>query len=149
MKYHNKFRLAAKVSQVAEFHSRPDGLGALTPPPVYVQLQAAPDRIQAGSEVSFTLWFGPFPVRWSACFDRADEGGYTDRQVRGPFREWVHRRTFLPVDGQAAEIREVIEGRLKPHLLWGPFGLLMWLSLPVLFAFRRWKLRRLLENRVG
>jgi ligand-binding SRPBCC domain-containing protein len=134
---------------VAEFHSDPAGLGLLTPPPVFVQLRAAPDRIQAGSEVSFTLWFGPFPVRWTACFERAGEDGFTDRQVQGPFREWLHQRRFVPIDWRATEIREEIEGKLRPHLLWGPFGLLMWLSLPFLFAFRSWKMRRLLERRPG
>ena len=146
MKYRHTFRLKAPVSRVAEFHSLPGGLGVLTPPPVFVQLQAAPESIQAGTDVSFTLWFGPLPVRWSARFERADEGGFTDRQVRGPFREWVHQRTFIPVDERTTEIREEVEGRLRPHLLWGPFGLLMWLNLPALFAFRQWKMRRLLEK---
>lgn len=146
MKYLNRLLLKASLSRVAEFHSRPDGLGALTPPPVFVQLRAVPERIQAGETVSFTLWFGPFPVHWSACFERADEGGFTDRQVSGPFQKWVHRRTFTPVDEHTTEIREEIQGRLRAHPLWGPFGLLMWLNLPVLFAFRRWKMRRLLEK---
>ena len=145
MKYRHTFRLAAPVERVAEFHSLPEGLRALTPPPVFVQLHAAPARIQAGSEVSFTVWFGPLPVRWSANFERAGEAVFTDRQLRGPFRAWRHERTFIPLDGRATEIREEIEGQLRRHLLWGPFGLLMWLNLPLLFAFRSWKMRRLLE----
>lgn len=147
MKYRHSFLLAAPVSRVAEFHSLPGGLGALTPPPVFVQLHAAPERIQEGSEVSFTLWIGPLPVRWSARFERAGEAGYTDRQVRGPFRAWLHNRNFIPLNERTTEIREEIEGQLRPHLLWGPFGLLMWLNLPILFAFRSWKMRRLLENK--
>jgi ligand-binding SRPBCC domain-containing protein len=146
MRYRHTFRLEAPASRVAEFHHSPGGLGLLTPPPVLVQLRAAPDRIEAGSEVSFTLWFGPLPVSWSARFERAGEDGFTDRQIRGPFRAWYHQRSFIPLDRRSTEIREEIEGRLRLHLLWGPFGALMWLTLPLLFAFRSWKMRRLLEK---
>jgi ligand-binding SRPBCC domain-containing protein len=146
MKYQHTLRLKAPASRVAEFHALPGGLGSLTPPPVFVQLHDPPERIQAGSEVSFTLWFGLLPVRWTACFEQAGEDGFTDRQVRGPFQVWLHRRAFHPLDGRTTEIFEEIEARLRPELSWRLFGLLLWLNLPVLFAYRSWKLRRLLEN---
>ena len=40
----------------------------------------------------------------------------------------------------------VFEASLKPHPVWGLVGLAMWLGLPLLFAFRGWKTRRLLEG---
>ena len=35
---------------------------------------------------------------------------------------------------------------MRRHLLWGPVGLGMSLNLPVLFAYRQWQTRRLLDQ---
>jgi hypothetical protein len=39
-----------------------------------------------------------------------------------------------------------LEVPLKAHPLWGAVGLAMWVGLPLLFACRAWKTRRLLEG---
>ena len=53
--------------------------------------------------------------------------------------------TFVAVDEYTTDVLDEITTRLRPHLLWWPVGLGMQLGLPVLFAFRAWKTRRLLQ----
>jgi ligand-binding SRPBCC domain-containing protein len=59
----------------------------------------------------------------------------------------MHRHNFVVVDKATTEIIDEVEARLKSHVVWGPIGAAMWIGLPLLFGFRAWKTRRLLEGR--
>jgi ligand-binding SRPBCC domain-containing protein len=147
MKYQHSFQVRAPLSEVADFHSRSSSMAAITPPPAVVRVHQAPARLHEGDEMDFTLWLGPLPLHWLACIEDVSPTGFTDRQVRGPFKQWIHRHTFSPVDETTTTVVDGIELRLRLHPLWGVVGLGMWLSLPLLFAYRGWKTRRLLEGR--
>ena len=67
-------------------------------------------------------------------------------RVRGPFASRTHRHRFVALDGAATEVVDEVEAQFTPHILWGAVGLAMWLGLPLLFAFRAWKTRQLLEG---
>ncbi|MBI1878651.1 MAG: hypothetical protein HYR94_10570 [Chloroflexi bacterium] len=146
MKYRHTFRVRAPLSVVADFHAQSASLGAITPPPVMTQLHQAPARLQEGDEMDFTLWLGPLPIRWVARIENAGLNGFDDRQLRGPFRRWVHHHHFKPVDEQTTEVIDEIQADLRQHPLWGVVSLGMWLNLPILFAYRAWKTKRLLEK---
>lgn len=146
MKFRHTFRVRASAQAVADFHSRAAVLRQITPPPAIIRLHSAPARLGEGDEMDFTLWLGPVPVRWVARFEAVGPDGFTDRQVRGPFGEWTHRHTFLNVDGHTTEVVDEIQATLRAHLYHGLVGLGMWLSLPLLFAYRGWRTRHLLER---
>jgi ligand-binding SRPBCC domain-containing protein len=94
--------------------------------------------------MDFTLWLGPLPIHWLAKIEHVKATGFTDRQLHGPFRRWVHRHTFELIDGTTTMVIDEIEFNLQVHPLWGIVGLGMWLSLPLLFAYRGWRTRQLL-----
>ena len=136
------------------FHAHSTSMAAITPPPIIAQIHAAPPHLKPGDEMDFTLWFGPLPLRWLARIESVNDTravatqtltGFADRQIHGPFQHWLHRHIFEPIDDTTTAIIDEIELKPKPHPLWGLIGLGMWLTLPLLFAFRRWKTRRLLE----
>jgi len=144
--YCHTFRVQAPRAQVAAFHAAASSLGAITPPLIPMQLHQALERLDAGDEMSFTLWLGPLPVHWLARVEEMSPAGFVDRQLEGPFAAWTHRHRFLAVDEATTEVVDEIEARLAPHVLSGAVGLAMWLGLPLLFAYRGWKTRRLLEG---
>ena len=146
MKFQHRFRVRASLAAVAEFHSQTASLSVLTPPPVIVRIHRAPTIQHAGDEVGFTMWFGPLPVRWLAQIDQVWDTGFVDRQVRGPFREWVHRHSFVPVDATTTEVIDEVQAELSSHWLWWIVGGGMWLNLPFLFAYRGWQTRCALEG---
>lgn len=150
MRFRRRFRVAAPRAAVADFHRRPRSLAAITPPGLPMRFRGRPpDPLADGDEMEFVLWAGPLPVTWRARIEGMGEEGFADRQLAGPFRSWVHRHRF-EADGDAATwVEDEIEARLAPHPLWGPVGLAMWAGLPLLFAYRGWKTRRLLERRPG
>jgi ligand-binding SRPBCC domain-containing protein len=121
-------------------------MAEITPPPIRVKIHHAPASLSDGGEMDFTLKMGPFPIHWAAQIENVSVAGFTDRQVKGPFAEWVHRHSFERVDEQTTEVIDQIQLRLKRHLLWGAVGVGFVLGLPVLFAYRGWKTRQLLEK---
>ena len=146
MNFSRSFEVGASLSAVRDFHARSEALVALTPPLMPMRLEASPPVLQSGDTMSFRIWLGPLPVRWTARIEDAGPGGFTDRQLAGPFAEWVHRHTFDPTGPASSRVTDSIRARLRPHLLWGPAGLAMWFGLPLLFAIRAWKTRRLPES---
>ncbi|MDX1500955.1 MAG: SRPBCC family protein [Thermoanaerobaculia bacterium] len=144
MRFERRFRVAAPRQAVVEFHRRPEGFRALAPPLAPLTLHQAPAELDPGARLSFTLWMGPLPVRWTARIE-AHDGGFADTQEEGPFESWRHRHTFVAVDESTTEVRDQIEARLPSGLARALVALAVWLGLPALFAYRRWKTRRVLE----
>ena len=140
----HEFTVAAPRARVAQFHREARSLPAITPPPMLVRIQKCPAVLSSGDEMRFTLWLGPFPIRWHAVIEAVSDAGFADRQISGPFAHWVHRHTFIESGEGLTTVRDEIEYAYRRHLLWGPVGRLFVLGLPVLFAYRAWRTRRLL-----
>jgi ligand-binding SRPBCC domain-containing protein len=102
--------------------------------------------LAAGDRMRFTLWLGPLPLRWLAQIDDVSASGFTDTQIEGPFKKWEHRHIFKSVDADRTQIIDQIQAEPKNHWFWGAVGRIMWLNMPVLFAYRGWKTRRSLES---
>lgn len=152
MRYRHSFQTLAPLAEVVDFHRRGESLAAITPPGMPMRfLGPLPERLSEGDTMTFQLWIGPVPVTWKARIESAvlskepGEQGFLDRQLEGPFRSWVHHHRFLPADRGGAQVLDEIEAQVRLHPLWGPVGLAMWIGLPLLFAYRGWKTRRLLE----
>ncbi|HEX6305091.1 MAG TPA: hypothetical protein VFZ76_12935 [Anaerolineales bacterium] len=120
-------------------------MAAITPPPIRVKIMEAPDNPSDGDKMAFSLMFGPIAVPWVARFEDISTAGFTDRQIKGPFREWVHQHKFVAIGDGLTEVVDQVEVKLKRHLIWGSLGFLMWSGMPFLFAYRGWKTRQLLE----
>ena len=150
MRFKHSFEVAAPQAEVAAFHRGSASMGAITPPPVIVRVHHAPPQLAEGDTMDFTLWLGPLPIRWVARIEQVTPVSFVDRQVRGPFKSWRHLHTYVAVDerpgSERTQVIDQVEAELSPHWGWKLVGLGMWLNLPVLFAYRGWKTRRLLTN---
>ncbi len=120
-------------------------MGAITPPPVVVQVHAAPQRLSEGDIMDFTLWVGPLPLHWVARIEETTPISFVDRQVQGPFASWEHLHTYVAQQDGSTAVDDRVTARLRRHPFWFAVGLGMWVTLPLLFAFRGWKTRRILE----
>ncbi|NIS82169.1 MAG: hypothetical protein GTO14_18620 [Anaerolineales bacterium] len=146
MKYRHRYVVQAPSFFVSEFHTKSASLGLITPPWIPLRLHEAPERLTEGDRIVFSLGLGPLPIRWEARIESITPEGFTDRMISGPFQSWVHEHTFLPIEDGHTEVIDEIEFTVHPHLLWGPVGILSALSLPLLFAYRGWKTKRLLQT---
>jgi ligand-binding SRPBCC domain-containing protein len=145
MNYCHRFQVHAPLSRVSDFHSKAASMPTITPPPLSVRLHHTPDVLGEGDDMDFSLGVGPFSIRWEARIERVSSTSFTDRQIHGPFAEWVHRHSFNALDNQATEVVDEITLRPRSHFLWWLVGMGMWAGLPFLFAFRASKTRRMLQ----
>ena len=112
----NTFRVNAPLQAVADFHSSTTALKRLTPFPVIVQIHHL-EPLAEGSMADFTMWFGPFPVRWLAQHVQVDPlNGFTDVQIAGPMLIWEHTHSFRAISDQVTEIRDYIEYAHRPGI---------------------------------
>ena len=111
-----------------------------------MRIHAAPEELISGSDIRFTPWAGPLPVRWHARVEDVSQQGFTDVQLAGPFKSWQHRHNFVRVGALVTEVYDVVQADL-PGL--SPAWIVaagMWISLPLLFAYRAWRTRRALAT---
>lgn len=147
--FNHSFQVNASLSRVADFHQRSASMAAITPPPIRVQMHQCPEILADGNVIEFTLWLGILPIHWKARIEGLSESGFSDRQLKGPFSDWVHLHSFARVHENKTEIKDQIALQFRPHLFWGLVGLGFYIGLPVLFKYRAWKTRRLLEKGSG
>ena len=142
LNFRRSFLVNAPLENVASFHGSMKALKQLTPFPIIVQLKRV-EAIGEGSMAAFNIWFGPIPVSWVARHHDYDPiKGFTDTQDEGPFSHWVHQHTFTAINPQTTEVVDDITAKYGHDPFFGLVSRVMWLTLPILFAFRKWETRR-------
>ena len=128
--------IAAPVHAVFAFHERPDALRLLTPPWEPVQVIRAAPSLQPGERALIKVKLGPVWIEWEAEHTRYEKDVlFQDKQVRGPFRRWLHTHHMSPVEGGTL-LRDEVDLEL-------PFGLLARPAWPLV----RGKLERMFAHR--
>jgi ligand-binding SRPBCC domain-containing protein len=145
MEYRSRFVVKAPLATVTEFHRRAASMGSITPPPIIVNVHAAPAILNDGDQMEFTMWLGPLPVRWVAGIEQLPNG-FIDRQISGPFDQWVHRHTFEALSPRETVVHDRVEAAPKRHWFWWLVGMSMWLGMPILFGYRGWRSKAILEG---
>ncbi len=140
--FNHRFQVNAPLERVAAFHSDSRALKMLTPPPIIVAFHHL-EPLGEGSVADFTMWFGPIPIHWCAVHSAVDPlNGFIDTQASGPFASWQHRHTFTTIDENTTLVEDTIQAQPGKHFFYGLVSRLMWLTLPLLFAYRAWRTRR-------
>ncbi len=138
-KFTVKSRIDAPAGEVFDWHARPGALLRLNPPWERLKVLSHTGLgIMDGARVELAMRIGPFTRRWLALHENYVVGRqFGDRQLVGPFHQWVHLRRFVPVGEAACEYVEEIDytlptGRLAQALVGG------WVErrLAKMFAYR-------------
>jgi ligand-binding SRPBCC domain-containing protein len=146
MEFKSEFLVHAPLEAVRTFHQSAGSLRSITPPLVPMTSVDAPQVLGEGAHMAFTLWMGTIPVRWTARIEGTHDQGFTDRQISGPFDAWVHEHSFVPVDERSTCVEDRVFYELKSNPFWWLVGGLMALGLPLLFRYRAYRTRKILER---
>ncbi|MFB6161543.1 MAG: SRPBCC family protein [Haloferacaceae archaeon] len=157
--YTRRTRVAAPLDEVRAFHSRIEGLEALTPAWLHLRVEsvrgpegeADPEVLAVGSKIRLSVRpFGVGPrqrVTSRIVARESDEGSasFRDVMVDGPFRRWEHTHSFF-ADGNDT----VVVDRVAYELPLGPVGRalapLARVGLDPMFRYRHRRTRELLEG---
>ncbi|MBS2022555.1 MAG: SRPBCC family protein [Deltaproteobacteria bacterium] len=123
MRFVHESIIAAPVSRVFAFHEAPDALERLVPPWETVQLVQRGGSLAPGTRVVMRTRIGPLWVTWEAEHTRLEKDVlFQDRQVRGPFRAWLHTHRFFPTPEGHTRLVDEIDCEPPLGLLGRVFG---------------------------
>lgn len=103
------------------FFSEAANLERITPAFLHFRiLTPLPVEMKAGTLIDYRLRLYGLPLRWRSRIERWEPGrSFTDVQLSGPYRSWVHRHEFHDAPG-GTEVRDRVEYQLPL----GPLGAL-------------------------
>jgi len=112
-------RIAAPVADVFRWHARTGALERLTPPWSQLKVLGRDGDIRDGDITTLKMKAGPMPYTWIARHEGYQKNVvFKDRQIKGPFKHWVHRHGFKPgADGVC-----VMEDRIEYALPFSPIS---------------------------
>ncbi|HSB21198.1 MAG TPA: SRPBCC family protein [Anaeromyxobacteraceae bacterium] len=138
-------------AEVFAFFSDAANLERITPPFLRFRiLTPLPIEMRAGAAIEYRLRLHGIPMRWQSRIETWEPGlGFTDVQLSGPYRRWVHRHEFRDAPG-GTEMRDAVEYALPL----GPLGdlahaLLVRRSVEAIFDYRRDAVAALLGGPAG
>ncbi|WP_254840338.1 SRPBCC family protein [Natronomonas marina] len=156
--YTRETRVEAPLEEVWAFHSTVDGLEALTPDFMNLEVRAVtgpdgdpdPEVLAAGSRIDLSMRpFGVGPrTEWTSVItERSEEEGaamFHDVMEGGPFPVWEHTHRFF-ADGEATVVSDRVEYELPGGALGRAVSPLGWVGFEPMFRGRHRKTRELLE----
>lgn len=157
--YRRETRVDAPFEEVWAFHSTTDGLEALTPGFMNLEIEsvtgpdgeADPEELVAGSRIELSVRpFGVGPRRRMVSViterERDDGAGmFQDVMEAGPFPEWEHTHSFF-ADGDATVLADRVEYRLPGGALGRAVSPLGGLGFGPMFRERHRTTKELLET---
>ncbi len=127
------------------FFAAAENLERITPPRLrFGIVTPLPMEMREGTIIDYRLSLQGIPFAWRTEIAEWDPPrSFTDVQIRGPYRSWIHRHSFEPAAGGTRMVDEV-----RYRIGRGPLG---WLALPMvrrqlasIFRYRQMTIERLL-----
>lgn len=89
-------RIPRQIDEVFSFFASAHNLNEITPPSLRFRiLTPAPIEMRTGALIDYRIRVRGVPVSWrTEITDWDPPYGFADRQLRGPYRWWIHRHTF-------------------------------------------------------
>lgn len=117
MHIHREAVVPVSLDETFAFFSDARNLERLTPPWLNFDVRTRGDlTMREGLIIDYRLSLYGVPIPWRTRIDVWEPGvRFVDRQVRGPYRLWVHEHRFEAVDGGTRVIDHV---DFVPRLRW-------------------------------
>lgn len=138
-------------AEVFDFFADAANLERITPPGMNFHIiTPQPFEIKQGTLIDYKLKLRGVPVKWQTEISIWNPPhSFTDRQVSGPYKQWVHRHTFTAL----SPTRTLIEDEVKYRLPLEPLGdvahLLIRRELDHIFDYRQKAVAEILKERIA
>ncbi len=142
-------KLPVPRGEAFSFFADASNLEALTPPELKFHIiTPQPITLRQGTLIDYRLKIRGFPVKWQTEISVWDPPhAFVDRQLKGPYKQWIHRHLFVEID----ENTTLIEDEVKYRVGYAPFGelahILVRRELDHIFDYRQTRVADLLGDR--
>ncbi len=133
------------IREIFDFFSSVHNLERITPPWLNFQtLPPVPQTIFAGTIINYRLKLHGIPLFWRteiACWEPPHR--FIDRQIEGPYRQWIHTHTFVEKAGGTQmhdRVEYIVPGGLLAPLI---HHLFVQKDVATIFAYRQEKMREI------
>ena len=143
-----KLELDLQRENVFAFFADAGNLERITPPELNFHIVTPqPIRMRQGVLIDYRLTLRGLPMSWRteiSLWDPPNE--FVDRQLKGPYRQWIHRHTFTDLGPN----RTLIENEVKYRLPVEPLGdiahFIVRRELERIFDFRQMAVAKILQD---
>jgi ligand-binding SRPBCC domain-containing protein len=138
-------RIGRPRPEVFEFFSRTANLERITPPWLsFSMLGTEPAEVASGTVIPYRLRLHGLPLIWVSQIEQFERGRvFVDRQLIGPYRQWIHRHEF-EADGEHTVIRDEVRYELPLGRIGALAGLFVRRDVERIFAYRQQTIERIL-----
>lgn len=130
--------LPAPLNEVFEFHADPNNLLKITPASLNLIVKNPQTvKMATGEKIHYTLKLAGIPLPWTSEITWYDPPqGFTDMQIKGPYKVWKHTHHF-EAKGDQTLVTDNIEYEVPLGMLGRLFaGKLVERQLMGIFAYR-------------
>ena len=125
--------------EVFEFFADAGNLERITPPELNFHIiTPQPIDIRQGTLIDYELKMRGFPVKWRteiSVWNRPHR--FVDRQLRGPYSQWIHTHTFTEIDENSTLVEDEVRYRLPLEPLGDIAHFLVRRELDYIFDYRQ------------
>lgn len=134
----------ATIEDVWDFFSNPRNLNLITPPSLHFQILSGDEvPIYNGQIICYRIRISPFlHVNWvTEIKGIVSLSTFTDEQIKGPYKLWIHHHQFIPT-ANGVDIIDTVQYRIGFSIL-GESLHSLWIKrrLSYIFRYRRERIK--------
>lgn len=142
--------LGLTSEEVFPFFADAGNLERITPPHLKFRiLTPMPIDIRQGTLIDYVLSVRGIPIKWQTEISSWNPPfEFVDRQLVGPYKQWIHRHTFTQIEPNKTRIDDEVRYRL-PFEPWGDiFSFMVKRELANIFDYRQRAVTELLQPKI-